>query len=54
MNNMTKKIAWDIFKQTGNVNAFLGIKNMEYEEASKYENSKNDWNNNSRETNSRL
>jgi len=47
---MTKKIAWDIFKQTGNVNAFLGIKNMENEEAKRYENSKNEWDNNSRET----
>ena len=54
---MTKKLAWNLFKETGSVDVFLGMKNLENMgnlEASKYENNKNEWNNNSRETNGRF
>ena len=48
---MMKEIAWNIFKNTGNINAFLEMKHIEGIENKKVEAneySKNERNNNSR------
>ena len=57
---MIKKIAWDTFKKTGDINIFLELKqikdieeNIKMEQI-KNENSKGKWHNNSRENGSRL
>ena len=51
---MIKKIAWDTFKNTGNIDAFLEFKQIQdiEENIQKVEQNgeyKNKWNNNSRE-----
>ena len=57
---MIKKIAWDTFKKTGDINTFLELKQiMDIEENIKMEqinneNSKGKWHNNSRENGSRF
>ncbi|OKZ56198.1 MAG: hypothetical protein BHV99_06245 [Clostridium sp. 26_21] len=54
---MIKKIAWDTFKNTGDVNTFLELKQFQgmeeklqinklEQKAEKYGDSKNEWNNN--------
>lgn len=44
---MIKKIAWNTFKNTGNINTFLELKQLEEQtRAEIYENDKNKWNNN--------
>ncbi len=49
---MIKQIAWNTFKNTGDINAFMEfrqVKNMEDNmEVDEYENSKGEWNNNCR------
>ena len=57
---MIKKIAWDTFKKTGDINTFLELKQiMDIEENIKMEqleneNIKSKWHNNSRENGSRF
>ncbi|MCL2354685.1 MAG: YqzL family protein [Oscillospiraceae bacterium] len=51
---MIKQIAWNTFKSTGNIDAFLEFKNIEEIEATENENNKNQWNNNSGKIHSRL
>lgn len=50
---MIKKIAWDTFKNTGNVDTFLELKQfqnieeqIQLQKAEQYGNDKNEWNNN--------
>ena len=44
---MIKQIAWNTFKNTGNINTFLEFKSIENIEANKHENSENKWSSNS-------
>ena len=51
---MIKKIAWDTFKNTGDVNTFLELKQIQnieeqIQKAEQNGNNKNEWNNNIRE-----
>lgn len=48
---MVKKIAWNTFKNTGDVNTFLEFKQIQniekqIQKAEQNENNKNEWNNN--------
>ena len=55
---MIKQMAWNTFKNTGNIDTFLEIKNIEdieeNIEANEDENCKNKWSNNSRKDYSRF
>ena len=55
---MIKQIAWNAFKNTGDIDAFLVFKNIqgmeEDLEENKHENSENKWDNNSGEIHSRF
>ena len=55
---MIKQMAWNTFKNTGNIDTFLEIKSIEdieeNIEANEYENGKNKWSNNSRKNYSRF
>ncbi|MCL2383632.1 MAG: YqzL family protein [Oscillospiraceae bacterium] len=55
---MIKQIAWNTFKNTGNINAFLELKSIEEIEENleekKHENYKNEWGSNSRKIYSRF
>ena len=50
---MIKKIAWNTFKNTGDINAYMEfrqVKNIEeHMEVDEYENNKSEWDNNCRE-----
>lgn len=48
---MIKKIAWNTFKNTGNVNTFMELRQIQnieeqIQKAEEYGNNKNEWNNN--------
>lgn len=52
---MIKDLAWNAFKNTGNIDTFLELRQIEQLQSSNYEqkvetngNSKNEWNNNFR------
>jgi len=55
---MIKQIAWNVFKKTGDINAYLEfsqVKNIEENlKVENYENSKGEWNSNSRKEYGRL
>ena len=43
---MIKKIAWDTFKNTGDVNTYLELKQIQEQKVKQNGDNKNKWNNN--------